>query len=235
MFRLAAVLLIGLPLLFGCEQREIHHAAPENVDHIIYAVPDLETGMAEIETLLGVRPVIGGRHPQYGTHNALLSLGPSTYLEIIAPAPDMSAPERGYFFGAASDVSRLAMWVLRTDDIETLSESAVAAGVPLGQIEAGRREKPDGTAITWKASDPYAMPLQGAVPFLIEWGEDTLHPAQSTPPAGELIGLSVEHPRPDDLRRAFDALGVELQITQADAYRLVATVRTLSGAAVEID
>lgn len=231
----AMVLFLGMVLLAGCGRSETPPVPPQGIDHIIYAVADLETGMAEIETLLGVRPVVGGRHPQYGTHNALLSLGSSTYLEIIAPAPDMPAPERGYFFGAPSDISRLAMWVLRTDDIETLSESAAAAGVLLGPIEAGRREKPDGTAIAWRASDPYATPLQGAVPFLIEWGEDTPHPAQSTPPAGELIGLRVEHPRPDDVRRAFDALGVELQITRADAYRLVATVRTLSGATVEID
>lgn len=53
-------------------------ALPSRVDHLIYAVADLEAGRDTFEPMLGVRPVIGGRNPQYGTHNAQLSLGPAT-------------------------------------------------------------------------------------------------------------------------------------------------------------
>ena len=42
--------------------------APTGIDHLVYACANLEHGMDEIEALLGVRPVRGGHHPQYGTH-----------------------------------------------------------------------------------------------------------------------------------------------------------------------
>ena len=42
------------------------------LDHIVYAVPDLDEGIRNIHEKLGVMPVYGGRHLLEGTHNALL-------------------------------------------------------------------------------------------------------------------------------------------------------------------
>ena len=55
--------------------------------------------MRAIETLTGVRPSYGGAHPGLGTHNALLSLGHHSYLEIIAPDPNQPTPPRPRPFG----------------------------------------------------------------------------------------------------------------------------------------
>jgi len=54
------------------------------IDHIIYAAPDLEIAVADIERRFAVRPSGGGKHTRQGTHKKLLSLGPRTYLEIVA-------------------------------------------------------------------------------------------------------------------------------------------------------
>ena len=201
-------------------------AVPEGVDHLLYAVSDLETGRDEIEHLLGVRPVLGGRHPQYGTHNALLSLGPETYLEVIAPDPGLAVPERGALFEMdGSATSRLATWVLRSESIDEAVSRGSTAGVGLGPVESGGRENPDGTLLTWKLSDPYAMPLGGAVPFLISWGA-TPHPAAAAPRVGVLVGLRIEHPQPELVYHALSALGVEMDVRGGTEFQLIARVRT---------
>ncbi len=58
-----------------------------HLDHILYAVPDLQKGIDDFEKLTGVRPVYGGKHLNLGTHNALVSLGEEVYFELIAPDP----------------------------------------------------------------------------------------------------------------------------------------------------
>ena len=72
------------------------------------------------------------------------------------------------------------------------------------------------------------MPLDGAVPFLIAWG-DTLHPARSVPSAGVLVGLRIEHPEAGRVRAALAVLGADLEVTDGEICRLVARVRTAHG------
>ncbi|NHZ70412.1 MAG: VOC family protein, partial [Proteobacteria bacterium] len=62
------------------------------IDHLVFATPDLDQGTSYIEELLGVDAVAGGTHPDFGTHNSLVSLGHHTYLEIVAPDPHRTDP-----------------------------------------------------------------------------------------------------------------------------------------------
>jgi len=204
------------------------------IDHLVYAAPDLVRGMDAIEGLLGVRPVPGGRHPAFGTHNALLSLGPATYLEVIAPAPALRRPERGVLFEReAREGPRLITWVARAEAIDEAAEALRVAGFDPGAVEEGRRQTPDGTMLTWRLSDPDAMALAGAVPFLIAWGE-TPHPASAAPSGGSLIALQIEHPEPARVRSALEALGMRLAVSSGDRVRLVAKIET-AGGVVELE
>jgi hypothetical protein len=72
------------------------------------------------------------------------------------------------------------------------------------------------------------MPLDGAVPFLIAWG-DTPHPSASAPRAGALRGLRVEHPHPERVRAALEVLDVAVPVHVAEAFALVATIETERG------
>jgi len=170
---------------------------------------------------------MGGRHPQYGTCNALLAIGPATYLEVIAPDPGLPPPPRGVLFaGACSGESRLATWVLKAEPIEEAASGAW--GIGLGEISTGSREQADGTVLVWRLTDPYAMPYDGAVPFLISWGR-TPHPATVAPVGGTLAGLRVEHPEPAGVCRALEALGIAMAVSRADEFRLIATIETSHG------
>jgi hypothetical protein len=201
----------------------------ERVDHLVYTSTSLEAGMDEIEQRLGVRPVRGGKHLEFGTHNALLSLGPTTYLEVIAYDPELKRPDRGFPFGIGNfEKSRLATWALRTETISECADAAKSAGLETGPIQSGSRQTPEGNVLSWQLSDPYAMQLEGTMPFLISWG-GTSHPADTARHGGELIGLRIEHPEPERIRRALAALGVMADISKADSARLVARINTANG------
>ncbi len=199
------------------------------IDHIVFASADLERGMDEIEQLLGIRPVPGGRHPQFGTHNALLSLGSATYLEVIARDPNLPLPEQGTLVDLSDEQeSHLITWVLRTEDIVALASAAGSAGLAIGPVQSGSREQPDGNTLCWQLTDPYAMPMGGAIPFLISWGE-TAHPASVVPHAGELLGLTIEHPDSNGVRQSVSVLEVDVAVVQADQFGLVARIETEDG------
>ena len=202
---------------------------PNQLDHLVFTAPDLQAGMDSIEALLGTRPVIGGQHPKWGTHNALLSLGNMVYLEVIAPDPTLPAPTEGRLL--ASEFNRpphLATWVLRSESIDSLRNRAVQAGVPLGPVEAGQRQKPDGSMLQWKLSDPHAFPNDGLTPFLISWG-NTPHPSASLPVAGSLHKLILEHPDPETVTASLSALGVDLSVLKSDVPRVAALIQTENG------
>ena len=228
-FRKYVVAMLMGTMMSAAGHSEESTFPPSGVDHVLYATSDIERGMDEIEALLGVRPVMGGHHPQYGTHNALLSLGAGIYLEVIARKPELPAPQRGALIDVPQDTdSRLFTWVFRSADIEETAAAAAAGGVELGRVESGSRKKPDGSEITWQLTDPYTSSMDGAVPYVINWG-NTTHPSTVVPSGGELVELVIEHPDPDGVRHAVSVLGAEVKVVECEAFRLVATISTESG------
>src|SRR5204862_3893621 len=125
----------------------------------------------ELAVRLGVRASAGGKHTGRGTHNALLSLGPSTYLEVIAPDPDQPAPAAPMPFGlddVATGRDRLVAWALAVEDIDAAIASARRRGYDPGDAVAMERAAPDGTVLRWRLT--VNAIAGGAVPFLISWG-----------------------------------------------------------------
>ena len=200
------------------------------VDHLVYAAPDLGAAVAEVEERFGVRAQAGGKHIGLGTRNALLALGPQTYLEIIAPDPGQPEPPMPRPFGVNA-VSRggLVSWALACDDIDAAVAAARSHGYDPGEVADGQRVGPTGTVLQWRVT-LNATP-GGVVPFLISWG-DTEHPARSAPQGLTLEAFHVDHPDPASLAPPLMALGADVEIRPAAAAALVARLSGPNGSTV---
>jgi len=194
------------------------------IDHLVYATPALERGIAEIEALTGVRASAGGQHVAWGTHNALASLGTGVYLEIIAPDPVQPRPSGPRPFGLDGLLqSRLVTWAARCGDLDHVVHTAAQHGVLLGEILSGNRIRSDGVVLAWRLTSPWSLLEGGLIPFLIDWGSSP-HPAASAAKGLSLVDLRAEHSSPQALTRTLALLDVDLAVTQEPHNALVATI-----------
>ena len=190
------------------------------IDHLVYAVPSLPAAIADVAERFGVRAHPGGKHVGLGTRNALLALGPRTYLEIIAPDPGQPEPSGPRPFGIDGvSHGRLAGWALACDDIDAAVARARSHGYDPGEVIDGRRVGPTGTVLRWRMTR--SQTAGSLAPFLISWG-GTEHPAASAPRGLALEAFHIEHPDPGSLAPLLTALGADVEIKPAAAAALVA-------------
>jgi len=202
------------------------------IDHITITAPTLEVGAEFVRQALGVTPQVGGEHPRMGTHNLLLRLGDSLFLEVISPNPQTPVPTRPRWFALdtlhPNSAPALSTWVARTPDIRA---TAFACSEALGNIEPMSR----GT-LNWLITIPTdgALPLSGIAPALIEW-QAKAHPAAKLQDCGlSLAKLELFHPEPERISRLLLSIGLEgpLAVSQSSGERtayLVAHINTPQG------
>ncbi len=199
------------------------------VDHLVFAGPDLDEAILYVENLFGIRASPGGSHPGGGTRNALIALGPSSYLEIIGPDPAQTEFDGERLFGIDRlDAPALVGWAASGHDIERIASIDIGTGETPGASRAGSRRRTDGLLLRWQFTDPAVTLFDGVVPFFIDWGE-TPHPATSAVGGASLVSLRAEHPDADGVRAAFAALGLDIAVTQASGAALFATIETPRG------
>ncbi len=201
----------------------------QRIDHLVYATPDLTAGVKQIETLLGIHATPGGQHPGEGTRNALVALGPTSYLEIIGPDPEQPGPARPRKFGI-DDLKepRLVTWAAKGTNLTQIVAEARRHGVPVGDVIPGSRRTPTGVLLSWHISNQRAIVADGLVPFFIDWGE-TPHPARSAAAGATLISLRAEHPDPENAQRMLGELGLQLPVVKGAKPSLVATIAGTRG------
>lgn len=201
----------------------------DHVDHLVYATPDLEVTVTALEQLLGVRASEGGRHPGRGTRNALMAIGPHSYLEIVGPDPEQHLPAHSTWFGVDDlQGSKLVTWAAKSSDLGRLVLAARRGGVNLGMITSGSRQRSDGVTLTWQFTEPTVTQEDGILPFFIDW-QSSSHPAANAAGGAELISFFAEHPEPERVRRSLATLGLDLEVRPAPAPALVAALRTARG------
>ena len=198
------------------------------LDHLVVVAASLEAGARFVEQALGIAPGPGRRHPHMGTHNLLLSLGPSVYLEVAAIDPQAAPIARPRWFGlddlTATSAPRLAAWVADTNDIQSV------ASPERGEVETMRRE-----GRTWQmtVTADGRLPLSGAAPVLIQRSGGA-HPAAALPESGlRLRALRICHPAATEVRTLLSNMGLSTQASVSVAFgstcSLVADIDTPSG------
>lgn len=212
------------------------------VDHLVIAADTLAQGEEWCLQTLGVTPGPGGEHPLMGTHNKLLRIAspqfPRAYLAIIAINPAAADPGRTRWFdlddadlrSAVRNEPRLVHFVASTEAAVPVIRSLGTLGIERGTLLRAERPTPRGL-LQWQISvrDDGQRLFYGALPTLIQWGE--VHAADGLPPS-ELVltGMAATHPRPDDLRAAYVAIGLQQVAVHAGPPNLCATLMTPLGA-----
>lgn len=233
--RTSAILPLVLPalLLLGCSPKDAptddapaqpeaasaYAAGVEAVDHIMVAVDSLERGIELLRQATGVTATFGGTHPGRGTQNALIALGPRTYLELLAPNP--ADPERG-----AEQVANYASfreltptgWAAQSMDAEAMGAAFAARGLAVGSVAAGSRVTTAGDTMRWATLAPWPEGVDRSVlPFFIEWVAPTPHPATVTPTGCTLTGILVRTPEADTVRTLLQSAELMVEVERADS------------------
>jgi hypothetical protein len=222
-----AIFVGGYASAIGGSQPKGTASLLTKVDHLVYATPDLETGVEHIKQLLGIQATPGGQHPGAGTRNALIALGQASYLEIIGPDPEQPKPRNPRRFGLDTLATpRLVTWAVKGTDLEQLTGEALRKGIQLGDISPGSRRSPQGVLLAWRVT--LTNLGDGIVPFFIDWGQ-TSHPAGTAARGASLIELRAEHPDAERVQNLLDQLGLELPVKKGPIPALVATIATARG------
>jgi hypothetical protein len=175
-------------------------------DHLVIGIRSLDEGIEQFEKLTGVRPAVGGQHPGRGTENALVSLGPGAYLEILAPQPGVQLSDAD---ARLSGLDRLTIvtWAVAVEDAIAAATALNAAGFGTTPAKRGSRVTPAGARLEWTVFK-LAAGATSMAPFFIQWSESTRHPSGTAPEGCVLERLAVREPEPGRLRVVLDALGV---------------------------
>ena len=215
------------------------------LDHLVVAAANLAEGVQWCENVLGVTPGAGGEHALMGTHNRLFTVATpnfvQVYLEIIAihSGASCARPDwaRRWFdlddgelqARLAKSGPQLVHFVARTTRLQADVRALSALGLDRGQVLTASRNTAGGL-LSWKITvrDDGQRLFYGALPTLIEWGG--VHPAQSMAPSGvTLQSLQAQHPRPDALRAAYQAIGLSGVALSPGPPNLMATLQTPRG------
>lgn len=135
------------------------------LDHVVYAVRDLDEAAERFRAELGLASVVGGRHAGWGTGNRIVPLG-EQYVELISVVDGAEAADSGFgrtMVAFLEGGDRPWTVVCRTDELD-----AIASRLDL-EVTEGSRTRPDGQVIAWRAAGFEDPRRERHMPFFIEW------------------------------------------------------------------
>jgi len=199
------------------------------IDHIAYAVPNLDDGIKHLQELLGCEVIVGGRHLNNGTHNALVNLGNEIYLELIATDIENKDVEGPRWMAVdLVEEPRVTRWALKSNDLNADLNALKVFNPDLGNSFEGSRKKQDGSLLKWHMALPLPAPEIELAPFAVDW-KDSIHPTRSLTAECELISIELIHPNPTIYAQLFAALDIELMIYQGVSTKIKLEINSPKG------
>lgn len=209
------------------------------LDHLIVAASTLDEGVAWCESVLGITPGPGGRHPLMGTHNRLFKIAtptfPDAYFEIIALDPEAAPPQRVRWFGLdepglrerIAQGPRLIHAVARSTQLDMHRWGLIQVGLQPGDPVRAGRDTPQGP-LAWQilVRDDGRLLCGGALPTLIQW--EGRHPAQAMPDSGITLSSLTLRGVPEAAGEALNLQGVTVEASPSTP-ALTAVLRTPRG------
>jgi Glyoxalase-like domain len=145
------------------------------LDHVGYAVRDLDEAAVSFREDLGLDSVVGGRHVGLGTANRIIPLG-GQYIELIGVVDRAEAEASGFGRSVIERTVEHDGWLLMVASCDDVDVEAARLGL---DVQAGTRTRPDGNEIRWRMAgidDPRREPW---MPFFITWDiSDELYPGR---------------------------------------------------------
>ena len=181
------------------------------LDHIMYAVPDLENSMAEIASITGIVPLDGGVHPGNGTRNALLGLSNSSYLEIIGPDKKQNLENTLGELLVSKNTSGIRAWAVAVSDLASVADVAQELGFRVRDRKESR-ETLEGSLLEWELLFLEGGPL---LPFFIDW-KGSEHPARKAPSGCGLVELSISAEEPKVYQELLNKLQLEVSVSEGE-------------------
>ena len=199
------------------------------IDHLVYAVPDLEKAVNQFERISGVRPVYGGKHQHQGTHNALINLGNNSYLEFLAIDPENKniPPPRWMGIDLIRE-PKITRWAVKSKAINEELNILKKIKPSLAITKTGKRQRQDGAILQWELSIPQATPEVEIYPFFIDW-KSSEHPTVALPQHCELISFHATHPAPAEIITFLKNINAEITIEKGNEITLIAKINTPNG------
>jgi len=199
-----------------------------SLDHVIWAVPDLEDYVERFTKLTSIEPIYGGEHTNGVTANYLVSLGPCTYLEIVGPKEG----------ALLADLGELAKSYTR-EHVAGFAFSAnldappkILQALNLGERRTGGRVKPDGRALSWQTASLSDLNLgEGKFQFVINWLSQP-HPATTSAKGASIVQLTIAHPQSVRLRGVVESNNLPIVLQPAGKPDIWLTISTPNGSVV---
>lgn len=134
------------------------------VDHVIYAVRDLDDATRWFTDTFGLPVVGGGRHVGLGTKNVILAVGNGQYVELMAiEDAAVEHPLPRVLSSWLIDGDGPVAVCLRPDDFDGVARRLVLQPVN------GERIAADGTRLHWRMAGLEAALGPQRLPFFIDW------------------------------------------------------------------